>query len=1015
MSHSVPIGDAQPSRRGPRGRGAGARSKRPSPALVTLGVLVALVLLIIVLAQTVTAYLWFDQLGFRDVLVTRWITQAILFLIGASVFAIPLHLSLRHAFRARPRHPVLTREQEALEQFRTTVEPLRRGLTVVAPLAVGIFGGLGASHAWQEVLLFLHPQSFGSSDPLFGRDVSFYVFTLPMIDMALAFARFALLVTIVGALIGHVVFGGLAWHQEDGLAVSRGARRHLGVLAIAYLLVLGLSHWFERYDLLTTEHSRFHGAGYTDVHALLPAKTILAIAALIVAALFVAWILRGDWRIPVVGAGLMILSTLAVGSLYPYLIQTFKVEPNERALEQEYIAQNIRATRAAFGLEDVDVVDYPATIDAAAGALREDADTTAQIRLLDPAVVSPTFSQREANRRYWGFDDLLSVDRYEIDGSLQDTVLGVRELSPDSPELSSQSWVNEHIVYTHGYGMAAAYGNRRSPDGEPAFLESGVPGKGAFGDYEERVYFGRQSPHYSIVGAPKGAQPEEFDYQAGTGEGDKGALQQSTFTAEGGPSLGNWFVRFLYAVKFRDPNIVISDYVNSHSQILYERHPMQRVHDVAPYLSLDSGMYPAVVDGRMVWIIDAYTTTDRYPYAQGIGMDETVRDSQTDPARTQGTRTRQANYLRNSVKVTVDAYDGSVTLYAWDTDDPVLKAWNEIFPGQIRPTSEISGALMSHLRYPEDMFKAQRTLLARYHVTNASEFYGGQDFWDVSPDPTREAPTDADGKAGSRAPQPPYYLTMQMPGQDSPRFSLSSNFIPARGENKGVMTGYLAVDSETGNKAGRPADSYGKMTLLVLPTSSGVLGPTQAQAAMNSNPTVSEQLNLLKRGNSDVINGNLLTLPVGGGLLYVQPVYVQSSKAGSGAQYPVLQMVVVSFGKKIGFAPTLDEALDKVFGGDSGAHAGDAGVQAPGESGATGPDGGTGDAQAPGDAKARLDQALADMTAAQADADAALKNGDWAAYGEAQQRLAEALTQAEQAAAELDSGATAQPSDGGGG
>lgn len=981
-----------------------------SPLVITLIVLGALTALLVIASEVWTKYLWFDQLGRSDVLMTRWGTQGLLFVLGFALVAVPLYISLRLVYVKRPVYPPVTREQEALEQFRSAVDPLRRGLTIIAPIVLGGFGGLAAAQYWQDALLFVNAQPFGQKDPVFDRGISFFMFQLPLIDALVSFSQFVVLIALVGAVLGHFVYGGIAWGQESGLDVTRAARRHLGILAAIYVALLGVGHWFQRYDLLTAHHSRFDGASYTDVKAILPAQTILAIAAVVVAALFIVWVVRSDWRIPAIGAGLMILSTLVVGGAYPWAIQQFKVNPNERALEQPYIQRNIDATRAAFGIDEVKEVSYAAATDAETGALRADADTTAQIRLMDPAVVSPTFGQREANRRYWGFDQVLSVDRYQIDGKMQDTVLGVRELRPDKFDLASQPWVNRHIIYTHGFGVAAAYGNRRSVDGEPGFLQSGVPGEGALGKYEERVYFGRHSPDYSIVGGAKGGQTEEFDYQTGTGK-NGGAQVNNTFQGDGGPDVGNWMNRLLYAVKFRDPNIVISSYVNQDSQILYDRDPQERIREVAPFLSLDSQMYPAVVDGRLKWVVDGYTTSDRYPYSRAADLDTVVFDSQTDPAQSTSHRVDSANYLRNGVKATVDAFDGSVELYAWDTEDPVLKAWQSVFPKAIRPASEISGELMSHLRYPADQFKVQREMLATYHVKQASEFFGQQDFWQVPPDPIRSAPKNADGTAGQQPPQPPMYLTMQVPGMDDPRFTISSSYIPQQGQN--VLTGFLAVDSETGSTPGRPAKGFGDLTLLVLPASNPVNGPGQVQASFNSEPNVSKALNLLKSGNSEVINGNLLTLPVGGGLLYVQPVYLQSSATGGGTQYPLLQMVLVSFGEKIGFAPTLDAALDEVFGGDSGASAGDAAVKPTGgQSGST--DTGSGEAtvkdpgaggdqpaKQSGTAQERLNSALADMDAAVKDSEKAMKEGDWEAYGKAQTRVQEALKRAMDANTEL--------------
>ena len=1027
MSFTNPFaGAAQP---GPRPAGSASKkgAKKVSPLTITLVVIVALIVAFAWFAEVATSYMWFDQLGFNDFLVKKWVTEGILFLVGLVAVAAPIFVCLWVSHKYRPQIVPVTREDIAIAGFRDAVEPLRKLITIAAPVILGIFGGLTLTRQWQEILLMLNQEPFGKTDPVFHKDIAFYVFTLPVIETALGLVNFVILASAFAAVLGHFIYGGIEWDQKKGLKLTRAARTHVGIIAMAYMLVLAAQHWFERYAALTASHEKFDGAAYTDVHALIPGKTILAISAIIVALLLLAWILKGNWKLPAAAAGLIVLSTVAVGMVYPYLIQTFKVEPNERNLEKPFIEENMAATRAAYGLEDVNEVSYRAKSTATSGQLREDAATTAQIRLLDPAVVSPTFGQREANRRYWGFEETLSVDRYDIDGQKQDTVIGVRELRPDKLELSSQSWVNQHVVYTHGFGVAAAYGNQRRTDGEPAFYQSGVPGSGKLGDFQERVYFGRHSPSYSIVGAPEGADPQEFDYQSGTDGDDQGSQVSNTYTGNGGPSVGNFFNRMLFAIKFREFNILISSYVNEKSQILYDRDPQQRVKTVAPFLSLDTEMYPAVVDGKLKWVIDAYTTSDRYPYAQATNFDAVVTDSKVNGADTAGLRERRVNYMRNSVKATVDAFDGSVTLYAWDTEDPILKAWEKSFPESVKPSSDISGELMSHLRYPADYFKVQRSILGKYHIDKAEDFYVGQDFWQTTPDPTQAR----DSESGSAPLQAPHYLTMQMPDESAPQFTLSSSYIPESGQD--VLTGLLAVNSETGMKAGNPAKDYGKLTLLVLPSSNPVRAPRQVQNTFNSNPQVSNELNLLRQGNSKVINGNLLTLPVGGGLLYVQPVYVMSSSAGGGTSYPLLRKVLVSFGDKVGYADTLDEALDAVFGGDSGASAGDAEVPTTGEAKAVEdavsdpakggndakpspspspePSSSPSDAPAPpapaegsGDPKADLDAALKDLDAAWKDAETARAQGDWAKYGEAQKRLKDAIERADAANAQLSNG-----------
>ena len=505
-------------------------------------------------------------------------------------------------------------------------------------------------------------------------------------------------------------------------------------------------------------------------------------------------------------------------------------------------------------------------------------------------------------------------------------------------------------------------------------MQSGIKATGTLSeDYEPRIYFGTSSPEYSIVGG-KG-DTLELDRPL-SAEETNASDAKYTFAGYGGPRVDSLLARLSYAIKFQSSDILLSDAVREGSQILYERNPLDRVRKVAPYLSVDSKPYPAIVNNRVQWIVDAYTTSDQFPYAQGSSQDAaTAAGAQ---------RSNSVNYIRNSVKATVDAYDGSVTLYAWDEEDPVLKAWQGVFPGTVKSYREMNASLMSHVRYPTDMFNIQRTMLNKYHVTNANSFYAGDDVWSIPNDPTNDR----------NQPISPYYLSLQMPGDSRAHFSLTTTFIPQQSDSnsRNVMYGFLAANGDAGTgKDGERSPDYGKLRLLELPRSSVVPGPGQAQNIFNSDAEVSNQLNLLRRGSSEVINGNMLTLPVGGGMLYVQPVYVQSS---GDAKYPRLQRVLVSFGDKVGFAPTLEEALNQVFGGSSGAKldgsAASPSASASGSSGSSGAStGGSSAAQS-----SELKQALTDASKAMTDADAAMKKGDWAAYGEAQKRLEAAVKKA---------------------
>ncbi|WP_082105268.1 UPF0182 family membrane protein [Demequina subtropica] len=948
--------------------------QRRSPLAITAVVLGAIVLLAIATANVWTEVIWYDHLGYGEVWRTQWIARIVLFVIAAGVAGTVIWLNLWIAKRVRPAR---TGGRSQLDQVRAQIEPLERLAMIVLPLVIGLVVGLAVSSQWETVVAALNQEPFGQQDPQFGLDVSFYVFTLPALNLLVTVVlALAVLSTIIAAFV-HLLYGGIAGTGRNFVA-SKGARIQLAVLGALVMITIAVNYWLDTYGLLTKSHDRLYGASYTDINAILPSRLILAGIALLVAAVFLVVIWRGDWRIPAVGIGLMVLSAVAIGGIYPAVVERFQVEPNAQDLESEYIARNIEATRYAYGIDDVEVTPYAATTEASADALRADADTTAQIRLLDPNVVSPAFQQLQQNKQYYIFSDLLNVDRYEIEGELQDTVIAVRELNIDGLGSDSRNWVNDHTVFTHGFGVVAAYGNKTTVDGQPSFFEGGIPSTGELGEYEPRIYFGTTVPGYSIVGAPEGTEPWELDYPD---DASSNGQVNTTYTGDGGPSIGNMFAKLMYAIRMGEEQILFSDRVTTESQILYYRDPLERVARVAPYLELDQTTYPAVVDGRVVWVVDGYTISDQFPYSAPVSA-ETIFASSTTAVGSNVI----LNYVRNSVKATVDAYDGTVTLYAWDAEDPILKTWSKVFPSTIVPMSEISGDLMSHLRYPEDLFSIQRYQLTKYHVTDAASFFSQGDFWRNPADPTNDSQL-----------QPPYYLTLQMPDQEEPTFSLTSNYIQGGDNPRNILTGYLAVNSETGSTEGQVDEDYGTLRLLELPRDTTIPGPGQVQNNFNSNSAAQETLNLLRQGSSDVINGNLLTLPVGGGLLYVQPVYVQSKE---GTKVPLLRKVFVAFGQEVGFADTLPEALDQVFG--EGAGEGAAGTDTDTDGGTT--DGGTGSGDSGSgdsgggtvdpDVEAELADALQRASDAITEGEAALADGDFAAYGEAQDKLSQAIEDA---------------------
>ncbi len=950
-----------------------SRSRRA--ITITLAVIAALVVAFFAFASLYADWLWFRQLGFDNVLVTQLTARAVMFVIGFVVMAVPVWGSIQLAYRLRP---VYARLSSQLDRYQEVVEPLRRLGMWGIPAFFGFFAGFAASAQWETVALWLNGVSTGQADPEFGLDTGFYLFTLPFLSAAVGFLSAVIIVCLLVTALVSYLYGAVRVGQRE-LRISKSARIQLAILAGVYLLVQGGSLWLDRYKTMVSQGDRITGASYVDVNAVIPGLTILSIAAALVAVLFLVTAVIGRWRFPLIGTALLVVSSLVVGIAYPWFVTNVQVRPNQLPLESQFYERNIEATKVAYGVDGLEKTDFEAVTDVEPGQLRADAETTASIRIMDPAIIGPTVRQIEQYRSYYQFAEPLDVDRYEIDGESQDTVVSVRELNINQLG-DAASWYNTSLVYTHGYGMVAAKGNERTADGNPVFVERGMPASGELTtgqDYEPRVYFGETSPPYSIVGAPEGAEPIELDYPRGQ-EGE--SQTKSTFEGEGGPSIGDVFHRLIYSLKFQSTDILFSDGINSESQILYDRDPADRVQKVAPYLELDNDPYPSVVDGRIVWIVDGYTLSANYPYSSIVSLSDAISDS-SNP--TPSVALDNINYMRNSVKATVDAYSGEVTLYAWDADEPLLQAWQKVYPGTLKPISEMSGDLMSHVRYPTDLFKVQRAMLGTYHVDNAQSFFSRDNAWQTPNDPQQNDTL-----------QPPYYLTMQMPGQDEPSYSMFSSFIPGGQDTRNVLMGYLSVDSDAGSEAGTVSEEYGRLRMLEINAETPVAGPGQMQNTFDADPDVSSFSNILQQGQSEVLNGNLLTLPVGGGLLYVQPVFVQSSGA---TKLPTLQKVLVGFGDEVAFEDTLQEALDVLFGGESGASTGDSDVvpdPVPGDDATPTPEptpgDGDGGTTAPG-TPLDYQQALDEAREAMLDRDEAMQSGDWAAYGEADERLTAAI------------------------
>lgn len=949
-------------------------SRRSRAVLPTIVVIALLLGIFGLFTNFYTELLWFRSVGFAEVFTTQLTTKIFLFFVFGLLMAGSVVGNLVVAYRFRPPYRALSIEQQSLDRYRVAVEPYLKLVVIGVAGLLGVLAGTSAAGEWRIWLLWRNSTPFGVADAQFGRDVSYFAFSYPWWRFVLGFCFAIVILSLIVSAVTHYLYGGIRL-QTPGDKTSAAARVHLSVLLGVFLLLKAVAYWLDRYGLAFSERGVVTGPSYTDVNAVLYAKTILTVIALICALLFFANIVWRGWQLPGVGLGLLVLSAILIGGVYPAIVQQFQVRPNEVDREKPYIRRNIEATRFAYGLDDVRKTEYPAVTTASPGQLQQDAQTTASVRLLDPTILPPTYTQLQQVRGFYEFSAPLDVDRYTIDGSKRDVVAAVREVDLSGIPDTQKNWINEHLVYTHGFGFVAAPGNTRDEEGRPVFVEGGIPPSNDLAEYEPRVYFGERSPSYSIVGAPSGANPREFDYPD---DASPDGQETNTYNGEGGVPIGSLFNRLLYATKFQERNILLSGALSDQSRILYVRNPKERAAKAAPWLTLDGDPYPAVINGRVQWILDGYTTSNGFPYSERTTLGEATADSLTTGQRAPVTQVQsQVNYIRNSVKVTVDAYDGTVSLYAWDESDPVLKTWRKAFPGTVKDRSAMSDELLAHVRYPEDLFKVQRELYTRYHVTNATAFYGGQDFWRVPEDPVR----------GGEA-QPPYYLTLRNPGEKEARFSLTTVYVPQRRDN---LAAFMSVVAD-------PGQDYGQFRVLELPSDRQISGPNQVRNQFRSDPEVGSLVNILERGGSQVEFGNLLTLPVGGGLLYVQPVYVEAS---GGQTYPLLRKVLVSFGDRIAFEDTLQEALDVVFQGESGIGTGE-----------PPPTGGQPPEPAPGQSQA-LQEALQDAQQAFQDGQEALQRGDFAAYGEAQQQLAAALERAiaaEQAQAQQQDEGSPSPS-----
>ena len=949
----------------PRSPAARWRSGR---LLLTL--VFAAVVLVLMFARGIagiyTDYLWFDSLDFSGVWWGVLVAKFSLGLIFTAVALVLLLVNLAVAHRLAPAIRPSGPEEEALAEVQALLARRPRAVWGAISVLVAVPFGLGAVSHWNEWIFFQNSRSFGVDDRLFERDVGFYVFELPFLAFVTNWLFSALVLVLVITAVAHYLNGGIRL-QVMGPRVSAGVKAHLSVLAGLIALVKASNYYLDRYELVFSTRGAVHGATYTDVKAQLPALNLLIFISALAALLFLVNIRQQGWMLPLTAVGLWFLVAIVAGSIYPALVQRFRVEPAESTREVQYIRRNIEATRAAMGLEDVTVRQFAYDEQLSADALVRNAETVRNVRLWDPRVLQRTYQRLQEVRTFYRFTDV-DVDRYQVANEITQIVLSARELNSGS--LPSDTWENRHLAFTHGYGAVLSPANSVTADGQPDFLVKNIPPQGEPPISQPRLYHGEAIGGFSIVNTGR----DEIDYVR-----EDGSAVTNRYDGRGGVSIGSIVRRVAFALRFGDVNPVISGFMRSDSRILYIRDIRERVHTIAPFLRYDHDPYPVVLNGRIVWLIDAYTTTNRYPYAQRADTNRVSNDSDLH---------HDFNYLRNSVKVAIDAYDGDVTFYLVDPGDPIAAAYAKAFPKLFSSGDRVPPELRAHFRYPEDLFRVQTNMWGRYHIGDPNEFYSQSDRWNIAQDPgsARAVPPGAPAApAALNAPDSPresrmdpYYLLMRLPGEPAVEFLILQPFVPfSADDSRRELSAFMVAKAD-------PAE-YGKLEVFVMPRDRQVDGPAIVNARINQEPEVSQLITLLSRAGSEVLLGNLVLIPVEQSLLYIRPLYVQATGPNA---VPELKKVIVAFGDRIAVRDTLQDALVAVFG-DAPATREEGPITAP-----PGPS-----PEAPGQPglSAEARRLLDDAARLFGEADAALRNGDPVGYATKVQEARQAFERARQA------------------
>lgn len=834
-------------------------------AIIIIGLLVIIVFFAFIFpfASFYTDALWYNHQGFQNLFWKMFWAKILMVIIFGAVFFVLIYANVLLARRIPPSQKI-SAEGSPLESFidkaRKTSGKLISIGTVVFCVLAAFFAGLGWGGKWEMVLKFLNHTSFGTKDPLFNKDIGFYAFSYPfqraLVDWFLSSLIFILFVTAVV----YVLTGGVRLKRGPDMLAPH-VKAHLSVLLALVFLAKAWSYRLNMYEVLFSKKGVVYGAGYTAVHAQLPALWIMFVLALLAAVILLINIRYRGWKLPAIAVGSLVVVAFLAGTVYPLIVQNYVVKPNERTKESQYLKYNIDFTRQAYKINEVQTKPFEAGLSLDQEGIRRNQTTVRNIRLWDPRPLLNTYQQLQAIRQYYMFNDV-DVDRYTIDNVYRQTLIGAREMLQSNLPESARTWVNKTLVYTHGYGACLNASNDVSSEGNPVFLIEDIPPKGQTNLQVKRpeIYFGEKSNDYIAVDSSE----KEFDYP----RGDK--KMYTVYKGDGGVRVNSFWRKILFSIRFGDISLLFSGQVTGDSRLMYYRSVKDRLAKSAPFLKFDKDPYMVLADdGKLYWIADGYTTTDKFPYSQptsGFG-----------------------NYVRNSVKAVIDAYDGKVWLYVIDPEDPIIATYQKIFPQIFTSFDKMPQDLKRHLRYPEDYFLAQSDILRTYHMTDPKEFYNKEDEWDFPEEV-------ADGKV----PMEPYYVIMKLPDEQGEEMVLMLPFVPHTKQN---MISWLGARMD--------GEHYGELVNYMFPSGRLIYGPEQIEGRIEQDPEISRQLSLWRQEGSQVIRGNLLVIPIEQSLIYVEPLYLQATQI----PIPQIKRVVVVYGQQVVMEGTLDQAMARLFAG----------------------------------------------------------------------------------------------------